>query len=99
MAITGVAGPDGGSDEKPVGTVDLAWPGRDGRPAADDTTLADEAAVADDDGGAVLHHHRVRFPGDRERVRWMATQLALEMLRRHLLGAPQPGERVSEAAR
>jgi hypothetical protein len=29
----------------------------------------------------------VCFPGDRERVRWMATQLALEMLRRHLLGS------------
>jgi nicotinamide mononucleotide (NMN) deamidase PncC len=33
-------------------------------------------------------HRKVRFPGDRERVRWHASQLALEMLRRRLLGIP-----------
>jgi nicotinamide-nucleotide amidase len=76
LGITGVAGPSGGSDAKPVGTVHLALAG----PAADD---------AGSGGGSVLiEHRRVRFPGDRERVRWMSTQLALEMLRRHLLGLP-----------
>jgi competence/damage-inducible protein CinA-like protein len=64
IGITGVAGPGGGSEEKPVGTVHLAVAGPD---------------------GAV--HRRVRFPGDRERVRWQASQLALEMLRRLLLAA------------
>jgi nicotinamide-nucleotide amidase len=77
LAITGVAGPGGGSEDKPVGTVHLALAGP-----------GDEA----EGGGAVLHHRCVRFPGDRERVRWMSTQLALEILRRHLLGAPPVGD-------
>ena len=31
LAISGVAGPGGGSEEKPVGTVCFAWSARDGR--------------------------------------------------------------------
>lgn len=69
LAITGVAGPGGGSDDKPVGTVHLALAGPGGAR----------------DGGRV-DHRRVRFPGERSRVRWLSTQLALEMLRRELLG-------------
>jgi nicotinamide-nucleotide amidase len=34
IATSGVAGPDGGSEDKPVGTVWLAWAHRDGRTAA-----------------------------------------------------------------
>jgi nicotinamide-nucleotide amidase len=33
IAVSGVAGPDGGSDEKPVGTVWFAWAVRTGRGA------------------------------------------------------------------
>jgi len=66
-AITGVAGPDGGSEAKPVGTVHVAIAG------------------PQPDGSVGVEHRGVRFPGDRERVRWQAAQLALEMLRRRLL--------------
>jgi len=63
VAITGIAGPDGGSAEKPVGLVFIALAG-----AAGDRV------------------RRIRFPGDRDRVRAQACQAALEMIRRGLLG-------------
>jgi nicotinamide-nucleotide amidase len=69
VAISGVAGPDGGTEEKPVGTVYVALVGPQ-----------DEVA-----------HRRVRLPGDRQRVRWLATQVALEMLRRRLLASARQG--------
>ncbi len=67
LAVTGIAGPQGGSPEKPVGTVHLALA------AADET-----------------RHRAVRLIGDRERIRWQASQAALEMLRRRILA--EPGE-------
>jgi nicotinamide-nucleotide amidase len=79
LAITGVAGPGGGSVDKPVGTVHVA--------------LAGPAAGAGERGEAaepIVVHRSVRFPGDRERVRWLSTALALEMLRRHLLAGAGP---------
>jgi nicotinamide-nucleotide amidase len=80
-AITGIAGPGGGSDTKPVGTVHLAVAGPppgEGQPEVD--------------------HRRVRLPGDRERIRWQAGQLALDMLRRRLLAAAGSAARNREAA-
>jgi nicotinamide-nucleotide amidase len=64
IGITGVAGPGGGTPEKPVGLVHIA--------------LADAAGCKD---------HVGRFPGDRERVRWFASQTALDMVRRYFLRA------------
>jgi nicotinamide-nucleotide amidase len=63
VAITGIAGPDGGTPEKPVGLVFIATEGRAGDKV-----------------------RRIQFLGTRERVRFQATQAALEMLRRGLLG-------------
>ncbi len=69
IGITGVAGPGGGTAERPVGTVHLAVAGADGESV----------------------HFEARFPGDRDRVRQLSTQFALELLRRTLRS-----ERVAE---
>ncbi len=62
IGVTGVAGPTGGTAEKPVGLVFHA--------------LASEA------GTEVVER---RFAGDRKRIRWFASQQALDMVRRKLL--------------
>jgi nicotinamide-nucleotide amidase len=62
VGITGVAGPGGGSEEKPVGTVHIA--------------LASSEGVKE----RVVH-----LPGDREMIRFYATQVALDMVRMHFL--------------
>ncbi len=62
VGITGVAGPAGGTPEKPVGRVYNA--------------LASEAGTQVEERN---------FPGDRKRVRWFASQLALDMIRRKLM--------------
>ncbi|HVR27913.1 MAG TPA: competence/damage-inducible protein A [Thermoanaerobaculia bacterium] len=64
IGVTGIAGPGGGSEAKPVGTVHIA--------------------VTSENGSLV--HRRAVYPGDRERVRWLSSQWALDMLRRRLLG-------------
>ena len=63
LGITGVAGPTGGTDEKPVGLV--------------------FHALAGDNGTDVIER---RFPGDRKRIRWFASQQALDMVRKALAG-------------
>jgi len=62
IGITGIAGPSGGSPEKPVGTVHIA--------------------VA---APAGTKHQKLVLPGSRDRIRWQATQAALNMTRLVLL--------------
>lgn len=71
VGITGIAGPSGGSEEKPVGTVHIA--------------LSHAGGVKE---------RGLRFPGDREAIRWQASQVALDMVRIHFLyNGKQPAKR------
>lgn len=63
LAVTGIAGPGGGTEQKPVGLV--------------------YTALASSQGVKTLEH---RFLGDREQIRMRASQMALDMVRRHLIG-------------
>ena len=56
LSITGIAGPDGGTEEKPVGTVFIA--------------LADDVKT---------EHRKLNLPGDRNLIRWRASQAALDL--------------------
>jgi nicotinamide-nucleotide amidase len=67
VGITGVAGPTGGTPEKPVGTVHVA--------------------IADASGSK---ERGVHYPGERDRIRWQASQTALDLVRRYFLYAAQP---------
>jgi len=62
LSVTGIAGPDGGSEEKPVGLVYIA--------------LSDDAHI---------EHRRLMLPGDRQLIRWRASQAVLDLLRRRLI--------------
>src|SRR5690606_6756474 len=53
ISVTGIAGPGGGSEEKPVGTVFIGYA----------------------DGDSVISRRFV-LPGDRELIRWRASQAA-----------------------
>jgi nicotinamide-nucleotide amidase len=62
IGVTGVAGPTGGTPEKPVGLV--------------------FHGLSTEHGTEVVERN---FPGDRKRIRWFASQQALDMVRRKLM--------------
>lgn len=62
LAVSGIAGPGGGTASKPVGLVYVGLAG-EGEPVVKE----------------------LRLPGKRDRVRWMASQWSLDMLRRELM--------------
>jgi nicotinamide-nucleotide amidase len=63
LSVTGIAGPDGGTELKPVGLV--------------------FTALASAQGVKTNEH---RFLGNREQVRMKASQMAMDMVRRYLIG-------------
>jgi len=63
IAVSGIAGPDGGSPERPVGTVWIAWGRRDR-----------------------LQAREFYLPGGRHLFQSLAAGLALDLIRRELLG-------------
>ena len=65
LGVTGIAGPRGGTQDKPVGTVCLGLAGPDG----------------------LLKVRQLSLPGERERVKFQASQSALDLLRRALIKA------------
>ena len=70
LAVTGIAGPDGGHDDKPIGTVwlGLAYQGQDPVAAPQVVTRC------------------LGLPGERAAVRMRAAAAALQMIRLHLTG-------------
>ena len=55
LAVTGVAGPDGGTDEKPVGLVHVACAGPDGTRVVRGLYPGDRATVREFSCAAALH--------------------------------------------
>jgi nicotinamide-nucleotide amidase len=73
VSVTGIAGPSGGTEEKPVGTVFIGM-------------AYDDDRGAKGIGSEIVVSQGYRFTGDRGRIRLISSEMALEWLRRYLLG-------------
>jgi nicotinamide-nucleotide amidase len=71
VAISGIAGPGGGTAEKPIGTVYIG--------------------IAQKGEKTLLR--QLRLPGDRGKIRWLASQWALELLRKRLISLASDSDR------
>jgi len=77
LSVTGIAGPSGATEDKPLGTTWIALAGPDPGLAADrpvDATIA----------------RRFIFPGNRQTIRLRAAQMAVALLRWKLMGIEPP---------
>lgn len=82
VSITGVAGPGGGTTEKPVGTVWIAIDVSEGRPPI--PRPDGEPPITPYAKARVFH-----FTGNRDEIRYRAAQAALDMIRRTVLDLPK----------
>lgn len=80
VSITGIAGPSGGTEEKPVGTVFIA--------IAYDEDRVDGRGKR---GKETVVSRGYSFTGDRERIRLISSEMALEWIRRYLIGGTLTG--------
>jgi nicotinamide-nucleotide amidase len=82
VSITGIAGPGGGTPEKPVGTVWIAVDVSEGRPPI--PRPDGEPPITPYAKARVFH-----FIGNRDEIRYRAAQAALDMIRRTVRDLPK----------